>query len=447
MPVSSIFEIGKRSLLAYQSAIQTTSGNISNSNDENYARRRAELSQMIGGFSALGFSTEESTRLRQRFAENQLWQENQDLNQYQANNMLLTQVEDIFAEDTESGLSSLLTQFWNSWSDLANDPESDYARAIVKDKGVLVTNAFNRMHRDLREMQGQIRPEVDTRIEQINQKLEQLSGINQKLRYQNDPNLMDQRDLLIKDLSSEFDIRVKELDTGEVSIYVDGYVLVSDQTVNLLKSSVETIDGENQIKIFLGNTDKEVNVQSGTLQGLIHTHNEEIVSSIERLNELAVYFAESVNTLHLSGENANGTTNINFFASDVSSAADFRVNDAVLQDISLIATRLPGEEEGSGSIAQSISDLQFNEGLNGSTGLEFYHGMLTEIGNKIQEAEFLEQSQSLIVAQLQNQKDTVTGVSLDEEMTRLIQFEQAYQAAAKVINTVDEMVNTILSLK
>jgi len=447
MPVSSIFEIGKRSLLAYQSAIQTTSGNISNSNDENYARRRAELSQMIGGFSALGFSTEESTRLRQRFAENQLWQENQHLNQYQTNNMLLTQVENIFAEDTESGLSTLLTQFWNSWSDLANDPESDYARAIVKDKGVLVTNSFNRMHRDLREMQGQIRPEVDTRIEQINQTLDQLSGINQKLRYQSSPYLMDQRDQLIKDLSSEFDIRVKELDTGEVSIYVDGYVLVSDQTVNKLNSAVETINGENQIKIYLGDTDKEINVNSGTLQGLIHTHNNEITNSIDRLNELAVHLAESVNSLHITGENANGTTNINFFAGDVSSAADFRVNDAIVQDISLIATRLPGEEEGSGAIAQSISDLQFNKGLNGSTGLEFYHGMLTELGNKIQEAGFLEQSQALIVEQLQNQKDSVTGVSLDEEMTRLIQFEQAYQAAAKVINTVDEMVDTILSLR
>lgn len=447
MPISNIFEVGKRSLLAYQSAIQTTAGNISNSNNENYARRKADLSQMIAGFSSLGFSAEESIRMRQRFAEHQLWQENQDLNHYQTSNMLLSQIENIYAEDTESGITTLVTQFWNSWNDLANDPESDYARAIVKDKGLILTNAFSRMHRDLRQMQGQIRPEVDTRVTEVNQTLNQLSTINQKLRYEKSSDLLDKRDQLIKSLSDELNIKVREKDTGEVSIYVDGYLLVADATVNTLRTGIETVNGENQIKIYFGDSDKTVNMGSGKLQGLLNTHNQEIPDHLDRLDRLAVHLAESVNEIHVTGENLAGTTNISFFAASVSGAADFKMNDAILQDISLIATRLPAEAEGSGSIAQSISDLQYNKGMNGSTDLEYYHGMLTELGNKIQETGFLEQSQRLIVEQLQNQKEAVSGVSLDEEMTRLIQYEQAYQAAAKIINTVDEMVDTVLSLK
>jgi len=447
MPVSNIFEVGKRSLLAYQSAIQTTAGNISNSNNENYARRKAEISQMIAGFSSLGFSTEQSTRMRQRFAEHQLWQENQDLNHYQTSNTLLSQIEDIYAEDTESGITSLLTQFWNSWNDLANDPESDYARVLVKDKGLLLTNAFSRMHRDLRQMQGQIRPEVDVRVTEINQILNQLSTINQKLRYEESSDLLDTRDQLIKSLSDELNIKVREKDTGEVSIYVDGYLLVADDTINTLRTGIETVDGENQIKIYFGDSDKTVNMGSGTLQGLLNTHNQEIPDHLDRLDQLAVHLAESVNELHVTGENPTGTTNISFFAASVSGAADFKLNDAILHNLSLIATRLPAESEGSGGIAQSISDLQYNKGLNGSTDLEYFHGMLTELGNKIQETGFLEQSQRLIVEQLQNQKEAISGVSLDEEMTRLVQYEQAYQAAAKIINTVDEMVDTILSLK
>lgn len=446
MAVSNIFEIGKRSLLAYQSAIQTTSGNISNSSNENYARRRVEISQMIGGFNALGFSAEESVRLRQRFAEHQLWQENQDLNQYQTNNKLLSQIEDIYADDTESGLSSLLTQFWNSWSDLANDPESEYARVLVKDKAVLLSNSFQRMHSDLRQMQAQIIPEVNSRVSEVNQTIEQLSAINKKLRLDNQPDLLDRRDALISKLSDSIDIKVSEKENGEVSIYLDGYLLLSDDTINKLRTDIKTVDGENRIKMYLNDSQKELRAGSGNLQGLLNTYNEEIVSHIERLDRLAVHIADSVNAIHETGENANGSTNISFFDSSVSGASDFKVNDAILNDISLIATRLPTESEGSGSIAQQIADLQNGKTINGGSDLDFFHGILTGLGNKIQEADFMEQSQTLIVNQLQNQKEQITGVSIDEEMTRLVQFEQAYQAASKIINTVNEMVDTILSL-
>ncbi len=447
MPVSNIFEIGKQSLLAYQSAIQTTAGNISNSNNENYARRRVAISQMLGGFSALGFNPEESVRMRQRFAEQQLWSENQSLNEYSTSNMLLSQIEDIYAEDTESGISTLLTQFWNSWSDLANDPESDYARAIVKDKGLLLTNAFGRVHQDLKQMQTQIRPEIDSRISEVNQTLQQISAINQKLRYEKAPDLMDKRDQLLSNLSSEIDIKVKEKESGEVSIYSDGFLLVSDATVNTLRTEVVNNNDNYEMHIYWGDSDKELNPGSGTIKGLLNSHNLEIPDQLDKLDQLAVQIADSVNSVHASGENLSGITNISFFDSRVTGAADFNVNDAILNDISLIATRQSGEGEGSGSIAQAISDLQFDKGMNGSTTMEYYQGVLTQLGNKIQESDFLEQSQKLIVEQLQNQKESITGVSIDEEMTRLVQYEQAFQAASKIINTVDEMTNTVLGLK
>ena len=447
MPVSNIFEIGKQSLLAYQSAIQTTAENISNSNNENYARRRVAISQMLGGFASLGFNPQESVRMRQRFAEQQLWTENQSLNEYRTSNMLLSQIENIYAEDTESGLSTMLTEFWNSWSDLANDPESDYARAIVKDKGLLLTNAFGRMHQDLKQMQSQIRPEIDSRVDKVNQILQQISSINQKLRNDKAPDLMDQRDELLSNLSNEISIKVKEKDTGEVSIYADGYLLVSDATVNTIRTKVVNTNDMYEMHLYWGDSDKELNPGSGNIQGLLNSHNVEIPDHLNKLDQLAVQLANTVNAVHENGENLSGTTNISFFDSTVTGAADFKVSDAILNDISLIATRQIGEGEGSGSIAQSISDLQYDKGMNGSTTMEFYQSVLTQLGNKIQESSFLEQSQKLIVEQLQNQKESITGVSIDEEMTRLTQYEQAFQAASKIINTVDEMTNTVLELK
>ncbi len=446
MPISNIYELGKQTLLAYQSAIQTTSGNISNSNNENYARRRVELSQLVGGFSGIGISVEKSIRLRQEFAEHQLWNENQHLNEFTTNNELLRQIEGIYAEDTESGITALLTEFWNSWSNLANDPENEYSRAIVRDKGVLLSNSFRRIHSDLVEMQDQIRPEIDAHITEVNQILEELSRINQRIRSGRSDELLDQRDQLLKKLSSEIDIKVKEQDSGMVNIYLDGYVLISDDTINTIRAQQSSTNDENKITIYLGTSDKTINVGSGKLKALIKAHNEEIPDQLHNLDQLAVHIANSVNTIHEAGENLAGSTNISFFASDVSGAADFRVNSAIVNDLSLIASRRPAEGEGSGSIAQDISDLQYASTLNGSTDMEFYHSVMTQLGNKIQEADFQEQSQQLIVEQLQNQRDSVTGVSLDEEMTHLVQFQQAYQAAAKIVTTVDEMVNTVLGM-
>ena len=446
MPISNIYEIGKRSLLAYQSAIHTTSGNISNVNNENYSRRRVDLSQLIIGFSSLGLSQDQNIRMRQQYAQSQIWQENQSLNEYETSGMLLKQVENIFAEDTDSGLSSLLNQFWNAWNDLANDPESEYARAIVRDKGVLIANSFQRMNSEFRNMQDQIRPQVTGLVQDINQMTTQIADINQRLKIEQSPDLLDRRDELISDLSSMIDIKIKEKENGQVNIFADGYLLVGDEYAFNIQAEVENTDGEDKINIHYLESDKTINVGSGQLKGLLDVHNRKIPEYLEKLDALAMQLAGDVNTIHRSGHNLNGTSDIPFFDDSISGAADFNVNEAIVQNSSLIASRLPTESEGSGSVAQSISDLRFQKTMSGVSIDEYYHTMLADIGNKIYESDFMEQSQRNIVLQLQNQKDSITGVSLDEEMTRLVQFQQAYQAAARIVNTVDEMVDTVLAM-
>ncbi len=447
MPISNIFEIGKRSLLAYQSAIQTTSGNVANANNENYNRRRAQLQQSLTGFASLGLNGGEVVRLRQRYAEHQLWQENQRLGEYENTNRLLRQIENVFAENTESGINSLLNQFWSAWDDLANDPESAFARNLLRDKARLLTNAFQRIHGDFRQLQGQIQPEIQAQVAEVNEHTARLAELNSRLMYdKNNPDLLDERDRLIGELSEKLDIKVKEKDNGVVNIYTDGLLLVSDDTSNNLRMEVQTMDGEQQVLFFLNSSDRSININSGSLKALVDIHNEKIPDYVRQLDQLAVTIATEVNKIHKAGENLDGLTDIPFFAEDVTGAANFRVDEGVLNNPSLIATRAPGEGEGSGSIAQSISDLQSARVANGVTINDFYNALLSDVGNKIQEADFMESSQQLVVQQIKNQKESVTGVSLDEEMTKLVQFQQAYAAAAKIVTTVNSMVETVLSM-
>ncbi|HHJ53452.1 MAG TPA: flagellar hook-associated protein FlgK [Caldithrix abyssi] len=448
MPISNIFEIGKRSLLAYQSAIQTTSGNVANANNENYSRRRADLQQSLTGFASLGLSGDDVVRLRQRFAEQQLWQESQRLGEYESAGRLLRQIENVFAENTESGINNLLNQFWNAWDDLANDPESAFARNLLRDKARLLTSAFQRVHGDFRQLQSQIQPEVEAQIRDVNERTARLAEINSQLMYKkNDPDLMDERDRLIGELSETLDIKVKEKENGVVSIYTDGLLLVADNKSNDLRMEIETESGEDQIKIYLSDSSRAVHMGSGSLKALVEIHNEKIPDYLDQLDRLAVTIAQKVNEIHMAGENLDGTTNVPFFADDVTGAANFRVDDAVLDDPSLIATRLPGEGDGSGSIAQAISDLQSEKVIGGVTINDYYNGLISDVGSKIHEADFMEQSQQLVVQQIKNQKEAVTGVSLDEEMTKLVQFQQAYSAAAKIVTTVNAMVDTVLNMQ
>jgi len=447
MPVSNVYEVGKRSLLAYQSAINTTAGNISNVNNANYARRRVDLSQYIVGFSSLGLSLHESERMQQRYAQTQLWNENQSLFEVGTSGMLMGQVEDIFSEDTESGLSGVMAQFWDSWNDLANDPEGQYARALVKDKGVLLANTFQRIHTDLNQMQDQIRPQITIEIQEVNELTGQIAEINQKLMLQESPDLLDERDKLIDKLTGLIDVKVKETERGKINIYADGFLLVGDEFSYKISSETETVNGVERTDIFYLDSDKKMNITSGSLKALLDVHNNKIPEYLAKLDEMAINLAETVNNIHTTGENLGGITNISFFNSTITGASDFQVNLAVEQDPSLIATRLPGEAEGSNSIALSITDLRLQKTLNGRNVDEYYQSMIADIGNKIRETDFLENSQQNVIENLLNQKESITGVSLDEEMTRMVQFQQSYQAAAKIISTVSEMVDTVLALR
>ena len=157
MSISNIIEIGRRSLFAQQSAINTTGRNIANVNTIGYSRQRLNLRQDLTGVSYLGsFGQEATSQIRQSFTDIQIWRENSLLGQYNTDANALAQVQDIFAEPTDAGIANLMTEFWNSWNDLSNDPDSDTAKIVVRDKAIQLSNGFNRVHNELSNHHNQI---------------------------------------------------------------------------------------------------------------------------------------------------------------------------------------------------------------------------------------------------------------------------------------------------
>ncbi len=448
MSISRIFDISKRSLLSHQSAINTTAKNIANVNTEGYKRRRVNLSQLGFGFSGLSgsMSPKGVDRIRQQFAESQLWYENQNLGKYRTDEMLLTRTEDIYGEPGDSGLANVLTEFWNSWNDLANNPESQSVRSLVRDKGVLLANTFNRLHSDLKNFQKQISVDVQEKVKQVNRLINQIRTINEQMGVSASDDLLDQRDLIISELSQLLNIETRENQDGIVTVSTSGQILVSGSDVNELDTEVSTQDRALSVNVIFKFGNRPTNITSGELGSMIGVINEHIPEQIDQLNILAKSLSERVNAVHSSGYNLDGITGIDFFKSGITQADELKVSDAVLEDATLIATSAAAEEAGDGSIAQSIFDIQFESVVQNNTVADFYNSLISRVGGRVKEAAFLSNSQEMVVQNLQNERDAVSGVSLDEEMTKLIEYERAYQAAARMISSADEMIQTVLNL-
>ena len=452
MSLSSLFEIGRRSLAGYQSAIDTTTGNIANANNEGYTRRRVDLSYLSSNQSGItsfgtGVNGTDLQRMRQRFAEYSLWRENNNLGKFEKTESLLKQIESVLGSEGDGSIQSVLNEFWSAWNDLANDPESTATRALVKNKGQLLTDTFNNAHNRMIQMQRELTPEINETVNTVNQISNQLLAINQQLKINQSPDLMDSRDQLITDLSKIINIEVKEKDNGEVSILFGGHILISENKANPLQAKFDATDNVHSVSLTFKDSNYEPEIQGGSLAGLMDVYNNNIPNYLNQLDTLAVNIVQGVNSVHSAGYNIAGTTGINFFDPNVSGASSFRMNNAVVNDPNLIASRSATEGIGANSIAESIFNLQNSTFVANETPSDFYTSLVTEIGTDISDAEFQRSSQELITQQLQNQRDEITGVSLDEEMTKLILYEQSYQAAAKIITTVDQMMDTVLSLR
>jgi flagellar hook-associated protein 1 FlgK len=159
-----------------------------------------------------------------------------------------------------------------------------------------------------------------------------------------------------------------------------------------------------------------------------------------------------VNTIHANGYGLDGSTGNDFFIG-AATAAGIRVNPLISNDTNLIAAAksfnfVPGDKPGDNGNAIAIANLQAAQTMNGNTTTfgTFYDSMVSDAGLAVQQAASHFEHQSQMVLQVENYRESISGVSIDEETVNLIKFQNAYQAAAKLINTADEMMQTVLNM-
>ncbi|HEV2998803.1 MAG TPA: flagellar hook-associated protein FlgK [Solirubrobacteraceae bacterium] len=415
-------------LLAGQEEIDVTGHNIANANTPGYSRQTAvletsdplkiaALSSITGNGAQLGtgVTVEKLTRIRDMYLDGQYREQSSALGSASTQTSELQQAQGAFAEPSPAGLSARLSAFWSAWSELASSPSSEAAKEGVVNAGTQVAGALNALSASLSEVSAQASQHYAALAGKggvVQEDAAQLAQLNGQIRlaeqaHQTPNDLLDRRDRLIDGLSELAQVKVTLQSDGTDTVHFGdaATALVEGTTVTWPQEMTSAAGG-----------------QIGQLIGLTAPAGQ-FASYGNALDEVASALAKSVNALH---------TSTPFFKGASAATIAVAVTASQVQSSS---TPAPGGND----VAQGIAALR------GGAAEQGYTALVERVGGEVQGAQSSAHNAEAIVGVLGNRRQSVSGVSLDQEMTNLISFQRGYQASARTLTTMDEILDTLIN--
>ncbi|NIZ47015.1 flagellar hook-associated protein FlgK [Entomospira nematocerorum] len=335
-------EMGKRGVFAHQTAIHTTGNNLANLNTEGYSRQRVRIGTVdplydpglarvhTPGQLGQGPSTERIERVFDMLHENQVISTSDDLGYWQTRDFYINKLELIYNEPNDVSVRTYMDRFWNSWQDVAENPESLAARTQVVHNGKALSESINHRHTALQEQRVLLNDDIKVTVAEINQKTETIAKLNVQIaRVQamgDEPNdLMDKRDLLVRELAQLVPISVHHQDNDEFRINIEGRVLVQGELSHPLSVVANPSDG-NLAQVRWGVADAPHQrdsyhdlyiAQGGKLSALIELRDHDVMDEIRKLDAMTVHLVDVVNDLHRQGAGISGLGGVDFFRQNV----------------------------------------------------------------------------------------------------------------------------------
>ena len=452
----------------------------------------------IPGQLGTGVEFTDIRRIRMGFLDDQYRNQNKLLGTYEIQADTLDKLEAIINEPSDAGIRTVLAQFWNAWSDLSKDPENVTGRKIVRESALALVDAFNTISRQLDDLTADLTRNIEVKATEINTILSTIASLNTEIRRieglgdkAND--LRDQRDLLVDDLSRIVNVSVIESETG-YTISIGGITIVDGSTATPVTSEM------------LLDAYQSGDLDSGEVHGMIVSRDVYVAEYRRQLDSLAntlatgeiqviipagsylpqafasaqtpplpvplandtVVTVRGINGLHQLGYTLEGgtppATGLPFFTtsdgSAVFTAGNLRLNPAIESDVNKIATSMRLDAggavvRGNNSLALLMSELKeirftFDETLsgNGVTSAklsDYYSALVGEIGVVANRMQRNMMNTKMQLDQIESNRQSVSGVSLDEEMSELIRFQHAYNAAARLMTSFDEILNKLIN--
>ncbi|MDZ4084064.1 MAG: flagellar hook-associated protein FlgK [Bdellovibrionales bacterium] len=469
--IHSMMDIGKRSMMNSQTALQTSGHNIANKSTEGFSRQRVEIQTNVPIGTGktrygMGSKTAAVTRVNNSFLERQIGNERSLSGFYDGKAEAMARVEQVYNEQQNKGLNQFVADFFSSVQEMANNPESLATRTQVRETADFLTKDFKRVHSQLTDITRDLDQQIVSQLDEVNSMAKEVANLNEKIQqvelsggHANDER--DRRELLVKQIGDRINIRWAEGKDSTVTITAgNSAVLVAGYDAKRLeaKGTPETdTKGEGNVDIFYINNERATPVAvtnqfvGGKVGGLLDVRDKVVTELLTDLDKMAYSFAANLNEVHRQGFDVYNRTNLDFFELPQNirhASANMKVSNSILEDVGRIATGGQMSAPGDNRVALKMARLQQDKVMGGESTLdEFYNSVVGKVGIQAKRAETSSDSQRDIVKQLGNIRESISGVSLDEEATKLIEYQKSFDASARLIRTADEMFDTVLNLK
>jgi flagellar hook-associated protein 1 FlgK len=446
--INTLFELSRRSFQAFDASMKAASQNVANANTEGYDRRRVTLEASNVAAPGLyaaphgaeatgnGVTVASYERMRDRLLDASAARAQTNLGAATEEARVLTQLEGALATGTDGALSATMESFWDGWTSVANNPEDSGVRNTLLSKTDTLVASFQRLDQSISQRVTDTQEALATSVEAVNGQLEEMASLNatiREARANGSPDLVaeDRRDTLVNDLSESLPVEVQEKEDG-YTLTVNGMSVVQgDEATTLTLAAPDTVEfGDTGVGFQPGDEG------GGTIGAQVRLLADTLPTVQNDLDDLASQVVTEVNTIHRQGFNQDGTDDTPFF--DPAGTTAGTMQRAVTDPADVAAYGAPGAP-GDTTPAQNIAAL--SESLT-PQAIDLASG----IGAKVEHATAQEESQSALAGHLDSMAQGVSGVSIDEEMTNLIEHQQAFSASARVLRTAQTVMDTLLSI-
>ena len=508
MSLNSVLGTARSALAAQQVVIDTVGHNIANAQTTGYSRQRVELAaatpqQFTYGAVGTGVTVANVTRARDQLLDSSVRQESGGESAATKRQSLLSSVEGVLGEPSETGLASAMDQFWSGWSDLAAQPSNGAAKAVVVQRGAAAATVLNQFASRLSDLRTQTTGALDNSLVSVNTLAKQIADLNGRIvttetgggHAAND--LRDARDNAVDQLAALGSVQATTRADGSMQVTFGSYTLVDGNAARQLQR-ITDVDGKAALA-FTNRPDQALTPSGGSTQAQVDFLNGGMQSVQDQLDVIANRLATAVNTVVAQHVDTSGAPAPAFFVSNADNtftaganpfatpptagtitARSIRVSAALTADAASLPTSSNVARPSDNDIALAIAGLRTSPtasvggvtvsfavpdrsrpsttttggvtapAMASATGpttfADFYNATVTGVGVAVKAAGDDATLHTTLADQARTRRQSAVGVNTDEELTNLMQAQQAYAAAAKIVTTVDDMMKTLVGM-
>lgn len=473
----SSLEIGKRALLASKVALDVTSNNIANVNTEGYSRRVVTSSETDPhkagfGYVGTGVLVDKLRSYREEFFDKEIRNTGTRQAGFDQDSVVFKRIEAILAEPSEFGLNEITAEFFNAFEALAQKPEDLSLRQNLLMISENMVERFHITSLKLTDLKSDIVQSANVNIDKANNIFKEIANLNNEVTRAiahdgvGAQTFVDEREKKLEELSKLFEINRTSGEYGSINVFINGMNVITGSTYTNLKLR-EKVDGSTGksslqiVKVNNQNSETIIKMNDGELGSMLKHYNDtlnsladsETFSVMASLDKFVDAIAKNVNNITVAGYGLNDITapsqGRTFFEPSIGRVTADTIQ--ISQDIAGNPENIPlsamPDEPGDSEIARKIAKLSINQNfLDSQTPSEYYTNILGQLGLKSKSASNGSETTAIVSEQLNNQRESIIGVNLDEEAINLIKYQKSFEAASRVINATSAMLSTIINM-